>query len=124
MVSDDQMRSESPDPSQTPATLRVPFPQPTRRRVKCRSLCEVRRDETISNTIWTSFGITINGPMAGTATTIIVGTNHEDRAYRMYLGERRQPYVEFGRVRAGRRRAYFRWRHEQPDNTLFKIVVR
>jgi hypothetical protein len=27
-------------------------------------------------------------------------------------------------VRADRRRAYFRWRHEHPDNTLFKIVVR
>ncbi len=50
--------------------------------------------------------------------------DHEDRAYRMYLGEQHQPYVEFGRARADRRRAYFRWRHEHPDNTLFKIVVR
>jgi len=47
----------------------------------------------------------------------------EDRAYRIYLGEQRQPYVDFYRVRLARQRAYFRWRHEHPDTTLFKVEI-
>jgi hypothetical protein len=50
--------------------------------------------------------------------------DHEDRAYRAYLGEQHRPYVEFGRVKAAHQREYFKWRHEHPDSTLFKQEVR
>jgi len=50
--------------------------------------------------------------------------DHEDRAYRMYLGEQHRPFVEFRREREPRRREYYRWRHEHPDNSLFRLEVR
>lgn len=50
--------------------------------------------------------------------------DHEDRAYRIYLGEQHRNYREFGKINAGQRRDYFRWRHEHPDNVLFKVEVR
>ena len=49
---------------------------------------------------------------------------HEDRAYRVYLGEQHQNYREFYRVRRSRRTHYFRWRHEHPDSVLFNVQVR
>lgn len=50
--------------------------------------------------------------------------DHEDRAYRIYLGERHREYREFARIDAGQRRDYFRWRHEHPDNVIFGVEVR
>jgi hypothetical protein len=50
--------------------------------------------------------------------------DHEDRAYRVYLGEQHREYREFGRVKPERQREYFKWRHEHPDSTLFKVEVR
>jgi hypothetical protein len=50
--------------------------------------------------------------------------DHEDRAYRVYLGEQHQEYREFRRVNATRRREYFLWRHEHPDTTLFKVEIK
>jgi hypothetical protein len=50
--------------------------------------------------------------------------DHEDRAYRIYLGEQHQDYREFNRVNAARQRQYFQWRHEHPDNLIFKIEIR
>jgi hypothetical protein len=50
--------------------------------------------------------------------------SQEDRAYRVYLGEQHRDYREFGRVKAVQQREYFRWRHEHPDSSLFKIEIR
>jgi type III secretory pathway component EscR len=49
---------------------------------------------------------------------------NEDRAYRSYLQEQHREYREFGSVNRGQQRQYFKWRHEHPDNTLFKVEVR
>jgi hypothetical protein len=49
---------------------------------------------------------------------------HEDRAYRVYLGEQHRDYREFRRVKPVQQREYFRWRHEHPDQVLFKVEVR
>ncbi len=53
-----------------------------------------------------------------------VYNNQEDRAYRVYLGEQHRDYREFRRVKPVQQQEYFRWRHEHPDNTLFKIEIR
>jgi hypothetical protein len=50
--------------------------------------------------------------------------DHEDRAYRVYLGEQHRDYREFAVINAGQRRDYFRWRHEHPDNVIFKAEIR
>jgi hypothetical protein len=51
--------------------------------------------------------------------------NHEDHAYRVYLGEQHREYREFPKVRVEQQREYFRWRHEHPDNhPIFKVEVR
>ena len=50
--------------------------------------------------------------------------DHEDRAYRVYLGEQHRDYREFHRVKPVQQREYFRWRHEHPDGVLFKVEVR
>jgi type III secretory pathway component EscR len=50
--------------------------------------------------------------------------NNEDRAYRLYLQEQRREYREFNRVKRNQQGQYFRWRHDHPDNTLFKIEIR
>ncbi len=50
--------------------------------------------------------------------------DHEDRAYRIYLGEHHQDYREFAQINAARQREYFRWRHEHPDNVIFKAEIR
>jgi hypothetical protein len=50
--------------------------------------------------------------------------DHEDRAYRIYLGEKHRGYREFGRINGDRRNEYFRWRHEHPDNVIFKVEIR
>ncbi|MCU1338578.1 MAG: hypothetical protein JWO19_4159 [Bryobacterales bacterium] len=48
----------------------------------------------------------------------------EDRAYRVYLNEQHRDYRAFPKTRAVQQREYFRWRHEHPDNTLFKVEIR
>jgi len=50
--------------------------------------------------------------------------DHEDRAYRVYLTDQHRSYREFRRVKVVDRRAYFKWRHEHPDNVLFKLDIR
>jgi hypothetical protein len=50
---------------------------------------------------------------------------HEDRAYRVYLGEQHREYREFPRAKVVQQREYFRWRHEHPDtHPIFKVEVR
>jgi len=49
---------------------------------------------------------------------------HEDRAYRAYLLENHREYREFRIVGRPQRQEYFRWRHQHPDNTLFKVEIR
>ena len=48
----------------------------------------------------------------------------EDKAYRAYLGEQHQDYREFNREKRVQQEQYFRWRHDHPDNTLFKVEIR
>jgi hypothetical protein len=48
----------------------------------------------------------------------------EDKAYRVYLGEQHRDYVDFGKVKVAQQTEYFRWRHQHPDSTLFKVEVR
>ena len=50
--------------------------------------------------------------------------DHEDRAYRVYVQEQHRNYVVFHRVNRGEQHRYFRWRHQHPDNILFKVEVR
>jgi hypothetical protein len=50
--------------------------------------------------------------------------DHEDRAYRIYLGEQHRDYREFGTIDSGQRNEYFRWRHEHPDSAIFKVEIR
>ena len=48
----------------------------------------------------------------------------EDRAYHAYVGEQHQQYREFKKVKRVHQQEYFKWRHEHPDNTLFKVEIR
>lgn len=50
--------------------------------------------------------------------------NGEDRAYRAYLQEQHRDYRDFNKVKRGQQQQYFNWRHEHPDNTLFKVEIR
>jgi hypothetical protein len=50
--------------------------------------------------------------------------NNEDRAYRTYLEQQHRDYNDFGRAKRGRQQEYFKWRHQNPDNTLFKVEIR
>jgi hypothetical protein len=50
--------------------------------------------------------------------------NNEDRAYRSYLQEQHQDYRDFNRVKRPQQQQYFTWRHQHPDNTLFKIEIK
>ncbi len=50
--------------------------------------------------------------------------DHEDRAYRAYLGEQHRDYRDFHKTKSAQQREYFRWRHEHPDNVLFKLEIR
>ena len=49
--------------------------------------------------------------------------NDEDRAYRVYLGEQHRDYRDFSREKRNRQTEYFRWRHEHPNSTLFKVEI-
>ena len=53
-----------------------------------------------------------------------VYNSQEDRAYRVYLGEQHQSYREFRKAKPAQQQQYFKWRHEHPDNVLFKVQVR
>ena len=48
----------------------------------------------------------------------------EDRAYHAYLQEQHQDYRVFNKVKRGQQQQYFKWRHEHPDKTLFKVETR
>jgi hypothetical protein len=48
----------------------------------------------------------------------------EDRAYRVYLGEQHRDYREFRREKPAQQQVYFKWRHEHPDSSLFKVEIR
>ena len=50
--------------------------------------------------------------------------NQEDRAYRVYLGEQHRDYHDFRRTKSAQQREYFKWRHNHPDNALFKVEIR
>jgi hypothetical protein len=50
--------------------------------------------------------------------------NQEDKAYRVYLGEQHQGYREFGKRKAPEQREYFKWRHDHPNNVLFKVEIK
>ena len=50
--------------------------------------------------------------------------SNEDRAYRAYLQENRRDYRDFHKAKRDDQRRYFRWRHDHPDNTLFKLEIR
>jgi hypothetical protein len=49
--------------------------------------------------------------------------DHEDQAYRMWLGERHRNYNDFDRLRSRDQQAYWDWRHNHSDAQL-KIEVR
>jgi hypothetical protein len=50
--------------------------------------------------------------------------DHEDRAYRVYLNEQHREYRDFRKAKAPEQKEYFRWRHEHPDNVIFKVEIR
>jgi hypothetical protein len=50
--------------------------------------------------------------------------NQEDRAYRVYLQDQHKDYREFRRVKPNQQTEYFRWRHEHPDSSIFKVEIR
>lgn len=82
-------------------------------------------------------GVTLTAPV-----TMRAGNNHdkryydkdahdyhtwnaqEDRAYRVYLGEQHQNYREFRKTKPAKQQEYFKWRHEHPDNVLFKLEIK
>ena len=47
--------------------------------------------------------------------------SREDRAYRVFLGEQHREYREFSRMKREDQQHYFKWRHEHPDQVLFKV---
>lgn len=49
--------------------------------------------------------------------------DNEDRAYRSYLKEQHRDYRDFDKVKRPQQQQYFKWRHEHPDNTLFKVEI-
>ena len=50
--------------------------------------------------------------------------SNEDRAYRSYVTEQHQQYRDFNRVNRNQQQQYFTWRHQHPDNTLFKVEIK
>lgn len=44
---------------------------------------------------------------------------HEERAYRRYLEERREQYRAWRERNEEQQRAYWRWRHQHPDSALW-----
>lgn len=53
-----------------------------------------------------------------------VYNNQEDRAYRAYLEEQHRTYQNFDKQKRDQQQQYFKWRHQHPDNVLFKIEIR
>ena len=49
--------------------------------------------------------------------------DREDRAYRIYLRSSTVNIENSRRTKASEQRDYFRWRHEHPDNVIFKVDV-
>jgi hypothetical protein len=50
--------------------------------------------------------------------------SNEDHAYRAYLQEQHKDYRDFNRVKRADQQQYFAWRHQHPDNTLFKVEIK
>jgi hypothetical protein len=50
--------------------------------------------------------------------------DNEDRAYRSYMTEQHQTYRSFDKAKSSQRQGYFKWRHEHPDSTLFKVEIK
>jgi hypothetical protein len=50
-------------------------------------------------------------------------SDHEDRAYRMWVVENHRKYNDFARIKVSDQQAYWGWRHEHSD-ALLKIEVR
>lgn len=50
--------------------------------------------------------------------------SQEDRAYRVYLDQQHRAYRDFRKTKAVEQREYFKWRHQNPDNVLFKVEIR
>jgi hypothetical protein len=42
--------------------------------------------------------------------------DHEDRAYRSYLGERHKDYREYNKQNHKEQKNYWNWRHNHPDH--------
>jgi hypothetical protein len=47
-------------------------------------------------------------------------SSDEDRAYRMYLQERKQEFKEFPKTTVTEQTEYWKWRHDHPNKTIFK----
>jgi len=45
-----------------------------------------------------------------------VWNDAEEAQFRLYLGERHEPYREYGRLSREQQRGYWQWRHVHPDN--------
>jgi hypothetical protein len=50
--------------------------------------------------------------------------DHENQAYHKYVEERHVEYRDWNRVRPTQQQEYWHWRHDHPDNTLFKVEIR
>ena len=50
--------------------------------------------------------------------------NNEDRAYRAYVQDQHRDQRHFNKVKRSEQQQYFKWRHQHPDNTLFKVEIR
>ena len=50
--------------------------------------------------------------------------SQEDRAYHAYVVDQHQQYRDFKKVKPAQQQEYFKWRHEHPDSTLFKVEIR
>ncbi len=53
-----------------------------------------------------------------------VYNSQEDRAYRVYLGEQHRDFRQFHKVKPAQQQEYFRWRHEHPNEKLFRVEGR
>lgn len=50
--------------------------------------------------------------------------DNEDHAYRTYLGQQHRDYNDFDKAKPNQQQNYFKWRHQNPDSTLFKVEIK
>jgi len=50
--------------------------------------------------------------------------SNEDHAYRTYLGQQHRDYNDFDKAKPSQQQNYFKWRHQNPDSTLFKVEIK